>query len=263
MQDNFGSEGRPVRVNIFLGNRVRSVGFSRLFIAVFLIGAGTVLFLDNIGVLRVRNIWDFWPLILVAIGLSKFPNRSASERVLGSVLIVFGGLFLLLSLHVFAIHAWDGSWPLSLLLIAFGCVALVKAIESNQASRPRVGFPDQPTGPSANFLDECAILGSVKRRLDSSSFAGGRAQNFMGSIEVDLRYTQIASKEKTATIDVTCTFGSTKFRVPETWLVSIQAAAVLGNVEDKTIPARTMAGVEPATLIITGQSIFGSIEVEN
>lgn len=247
------------------GRRCRSMRSpgSRLFMAIVLIVAGTLLFLDNIGVLPIHNIWDFWPVILIAVGVSKLTCRTASQRLWGTFLILFGALFLLLSLHVFVIRSWDRSWPISLLLIAFGFVALIRTIESGQAARPRVGFPGGPVALSGNFLDEHSVFGSVKRRLDTTNFSGGHIQCVFGSVEVDLRYVQLPPTEKAVTVDIDCIFGTAKIRVPDSWVLSIQAAAVLGNIEDKTIPGRAKAGVEPPVLIITGQSVFGTIEVEN
>src|SRR5436305_219502 len=96
--------------------RCARVPGARLFIAIFLIGAGTVLFLCNINVLPIHNIWDFWPLILIAVGISKLTHRAPSDLVAGTLLAIFGVLFLLLTLHVFSVRAWDKSWPFSLLL---------------------------------------------------------------------------------------------------------------------------------------------------
>lgn len=276
MQDQFGNE-KPPAASLDDPDRRDSVGLSgalnrracprspgaQLFIAIFLIGAGTLLFLDSIGILPVHNIWDFWPLILIVIGVFKLRVRGVAEQLLGAFLIVFGVLFLLLSLHVFAIRSWSGSWPLSLMLIAFGVVALIKTVEATQATRPRVGFPAQPAAPLGNILDEHSFFGNIKRRLDTQTFAGGRLECIFGSIEIDLRYTQIDSTDRSANLDVNCIFGSAKIRVPDTWLLSIQAPAILGNIEDKTIRPRTTAGVEPATLVISGQSVFGTIELEN
>src|SRR5690348_5753066 len=81
----------------------------RLIVAIFLIGVGTLLFLCNINVLPIHNIWDFWPLALIAVGISKLSHRTVSELVAGVLLALFGVLFLLLNLHVFSIRAWDGS----------------------------------------------------------------------------------------------------------------------------------------------------------
>ncbi len=276
MPDNFDNEYRPAASvgdpnhPDYAGpysrrRRCRSTGSpgSRLFMAVVLIVAGTLLFLDNIGVLPIHNIWDFWPVILIAVGISKLTCRTASQRLWGTFLTLFGVLFLLLSLHVFVIRSWDRSWPLSLLLIAFGFVALIRTIESGRAARPRLGLPGPPAGPPSNFLDEHATFGNIKRRLDTTSFAGGHIHCVLGTVEIDLRYVQLPPAEKEVTVHIDCIFGTTKIRVPDTWVISNQAAVILGGIEDKTIPARRTGGVDPPLLIITGQLVFSSIEVEN
>ncbi len=237
---------------------------SRLFVAIFLVVAGTLLFLDNIGVLRVHNIWDYWPLILVAAGVGKLSGcRYTSERLLGVFLILFGLLFLLLSLHVLTVHSWDHSWPFSLLLIALGFVTLIKVVESGRTGSPRLGFPAQFSASPNDVLNETSVAGNVKRRLDTANFAGGQIDCFFASVEIDLRHAQISSKDKPVRIDVNCFCGAAKLRIPDTWIVSLQAPAILGNVEDKTIPPRTTGGIQSPTLVITGQSLFGAIEVEN
>ncbi len=275
MEDNFSNQNRPAgsfdpvrghddTSGMYVGRRRhrRSPG-SRLFGAIFLIGAGVLLFLDNVGVLPIRNIWDYWPLILIGIGIAKFLGcRSNSQRLVGVLLVGFGSLFLLMNLGVLHIHTRDGSWPLALLLIAFGLIALVKTVEST-AGRPRVGFPRVSPGFSESSLDEHAMGGHVKRKLDTPNFAGGNLHCVFGNIEIDLRRAEISSTDKSAIVDVDCVFGAIHIRAPETWRVNVQATGVLGNVEDKTIPPRSVGGIDPPVLIITGQAVFASVEVEN
>ncbi|MBV9405297.1 MAG: hypothetical protein JO211_08125 [Acidobacteriaceae bacterium] len=239
-------------------------GRPRLLGAILLIVAGVLLFLDDIGLLHVHNIWDFWPLILVGIGFSKLACRGyAYDKAWGGLLILFGVLFLLLTLHIVYIANWNNSWPLPLLLIAVGILALMKSLGNSIASRPQVGFAAATTGPSQDVMDENSFMGSVKRRVESTNFTGGDINCFFGNIELDLRAAQIPFPDKPVRIDVNCICGGAKIRVPDTWIVSIQAAAILSNVEDKTVPPRTVAGIEPRTLLITGQSIMSSIEIEN
>lgn len=244
--------------------RGECAGSSRLFVAVCLVVAGTLLFLDNIGVLRIRNLWDYWPIILIAFGVGKLSGgRQNSERLAGLFLVLFGALFLLLTLHVFAIHSWDDSWPLSLLLIAFGVIALIKAVETRQW-RPPATFPVPGSAESTNdVVNENTVLGSIKRRHDTTNFSGGHIDAFLGSVEIDLRYAQISTKEKSVRLDVNCFLGSTKVRIPDNWILSIQTPAILSSIEDRTIPPRTVSGILPPTLLITGQCVLGSIEIEN
>lgn len=278
MQNNLRDEKTPVQPagqasgSYFPGpSRFRKGGLrrcgslgSRLFFAVFLIIAGILLFLDNIGLLPVRNVWNYWPLLLIAFGAAKLSfSSSLIQRVLAFLLMGWGSLFLLMNLGVVHIRVHDQSWPLSLLLITFGILALVKTLESGAAGKPHIGLPSAPVEGSEDVLNEHVVLGSINRRLDSPNFQGGRIESVFGSVEIDLRRALIASKEKSAVIAVNCVFGSVQVRLPDTWRVSLQAVGVLGNVEDKTIPPRTVAGVETPVLIITGQSVFGSVEIDN
>lgn len=237
---------------------------SRLLFAVFLIAAGTLLFLGNIGILPIRNIWDYWPLVFVAIGIGKlFNSRTVGGRALSVLLIVFGALFLLLTLGIFQINAHDDSWPLSLLLIAFGVAALIKVLDSGGAKRPALGFHSQAVRSSSdNLLKDAAIFAEIRRKIETSDFQGGAANSIFGSVVLNLRRAQISSADKTATIDANAVFGSVKIRVPDNWRIDIQGAAVLGAYADKTIPP-TAPDSETRTLIITGYAVFGSVEIEN
>ncbi len=236
----------------------------RLFFAVFLILAGVALFLDNIGVLRLRNIWEYSPLLMVAWGVSVISGAPCmTRRYWGSVLIVFGLLGTLLNMGVLRLHTRDDSWLLALLLIALGFLALMKTIEGGTASKAKLEFAPQETALSDTLLNEHTIFGSIKRRVETPNFLGGRIECIFGSVELDLRYSQIAPNGKPVNVEVNCVFGSTKMRIPDTWMVTVQAAGVFGSVEDKSIPPRTGGGPGTPLMIITGQSVFGSVELEN
>lgn len=241
----------------------------RMFFAVFLILAGVALFLDNIGVLQLRNIWEYSPLLMVAWGISVVSGASSmTGRYWGVLLMVFGVIGTLLNLGMLRLHTRDDSWLLALLLIALGFLALLRTIEAgtapaapntNAAAQP----PEEADPPSDNVLSEHTVAGSIKRRVETPNFLGGRIECLFGSVELDLRYSQIIPNGKPVTIDVSCVFGSTKMRIPDTWMVTVQAAGVFGNVEDKTVPPRAGAGLSTPKLLVTGQSVFSSVEVEN
>jgi hypothetical protein len=236
----------------------------RLFFAVFLILAGVALFLDNIGVLPLRNIWEYSPLLLVAWGVSVISGApSMTRRYWGVVLIVFGVLGTLLNLGVLRVHTRDDSWPLALLLIAFGLLALIRTIEGGTAPKAKLEFASQTTALSDTLLNEHTVFGSIKRRVETPNFLGGRIECIFGSVELDLRYSQIVPNGRPVNVDVNCVFGSTKMRIPDTWMVTVQAAGVFGSVEDKTIPPRTGSGPNTPLMIITGQSVFSAVELEN
>ncbi len=234
---------------------------SRLFFAVFLIVVGVVLFLDNIGLIPIRNIWNFWPVILIAAGLGKLSScRDTGGRTIGFFLVLIGSLVLLVTLGILHFHTKDGSWVLALLLIAFGVSLLVKMLEPG-AARQAFGLPAPVTSNTGNMLNDVAVLGAIKRKLETANFRGGLIVTVFGGVEIDLRRSQIAAAEKTVSLEIRSVFGGTKIRIPETWKVNIVGASVFGSYEDKTIPPNT--GPNAPALVITGYSIFSGIEIEN
>lgn len=238
----------------------------RMFFAVALIVAGVVLFLDNVGVLRLRDIWEYSPLLMAAWGVSILADgRTISRRYWGVLLVALGVLGTLLNLGVLRIHTRDDSWLFALLLIAAGVFALIRTVEGGGAAlKARMEFGEQRTAaPAENVLNEHTVFGAIKRRVETPNFLGGQIECVFGSVELDLRYSQIFPNGTPVSVDVNCVFGSAKMRIPETWLVIVQAAGVFGNVEDRTIPPRTMGGLSAPTLLITGQSVFSSVEIEN
>lgn len=234
----------------------------RLFFAVVLIIAGVALFLSNLGFLPIDRIWNLWPLILMGAGLSKLSNRRRpSAFIVGAVMIAFGAVFLLVNLGLLHVHTNDDSWPLSLLLIIAGTVALVKVLESGSPAASVMGFRHIRTGSRPNPLNDWVVLGATKRKIDSANYQGGQILNILGSVELDLTRANIPGPERSAVVDVNVIFGAVKLKIPETWRLAIHGAGVLGTFEDKTIPRPP--SLDAPSLILTGYSIFSAVEVEN
>jgi uncharacterized membrane protein HdeD (DUF308 family) len=89
--------------------------YGRLLSGLTLITIGSLFWLDEIGRLEVRNLWEFWPLILVAHGLAKILSRDAcGNKGGGWLLLALGGLFFFdVTLDTLDI---DQTWPLLLLV---------------------------------------------------------------------------------------------------------------------------------------------------
>jgi predicted membrane protein len=234
----------------------------RLFFAVVLIIAGVALFLSNLGLLPIERIWNLWPLLLMGAGVGKLSDRRRpSASVVGAVMIAIGAVFLLVNLGLLHVHTHDDSWPLSLLLIIAGTVALVKVLESGSPAASVMGFRPIQTGGRPNLLNDWVILGAVKRKIDTANFQGGQILNILGAVELDLSRANIPGPDRSAVIDVNVIFGAVKLKLPDTWRLAIHGAGVLGNFEDKTIP-RALT-LDAPNLIITGYSIFSAVEIEN
>ncbi|MBV8549774.1 MAG: hypothetical protein JOY54_00635 [Acidobacteriaceae bacterium] len=232
-----------------------------LFAAIFLIAAGVLLFLNSLGWLPVRNIWDFWPLIFVWMGLGRLLNaHEPAGRAFGIFFVCVGALILLFTLHVLSITTRNDSWAPALLFILLGFALLFKTLERNARGQRSIGLPISGRY-SVDRVDDTAILGAIKRKLDTAKFEGGTITSFMGSVEIDLRRAQIDSATRSATIEVLASFASVKMRIPETWRLDIHGVGIFGVFEDKTISPNT--GPDAPVLVVTGYSAFSSVEFEN
>jgi predicted membrane protein len=260
MKTNLESEGADLRVG-GLPYRQRCSARPPLIVAVFMIVAGTFLFLCNVGVLPVRNPWAYWPVALIVAGIARlFGNNTVGTRWWSLLMILFGSLFLTESLGILRFRPHDRTWPISILLITAGIVALAKILDSGAPRKP-MGFPRSPTGEANDLLNESVVMGAWKRRIDSTDFRGGQLQAVMGNIEVDLRSARMSSAPFTASIEVALTMASIKLQIPQEWRVVIHGSAHLGNIEDKTIPQAKLK--ETGTLVVTGYVVLGSVEIEN
>ena len=227
---------------------------TRVWIGLVLVILGALFLLDNL------TDWHFprgilWPVILIAFGVMNLVRRG-SVRWLGAVLTLLGIVFLLDALDIVTFHMRDvwRLWPLVLLVIG------VRMMLGARRRRPRgPKRPEAATGPSSDRLDASYVFGSGMNRVTSQSFSEGSATAVFGSAQIDLRTASLAGEE--ATIDVTVLFGSIELRTPENWEVDVQAAPILGGVEDKRIrPARADGGER---VTITGICMFGSIVIDS
>jgi predicted membrane protein len=251
----------------------RRSGRFGLFAGVFFIVFGILFLLQNLGVPYFDRVWDFWPVILIVLGLGRiargwgFGGRLLGGALIGGgALIAAGTVFLLHNFHLIHGNVWNFLWPVILICVGLGM--LVGTIqrrrywETRQAA-PTAGGPISAASgrSSVNVLDETAIFGGVRRRIESQEFEGGQATAICGGIELDL--SKAATKKDEIVIEATAIFGGIDLRVPENWSVSARGTAILGGFEDKTMDARS-GDVPPQTrLIIGGNAIFGGVTVKN
>ena len=227
-------------------------GASGIFFGAIVVVIGCLLLLDNLGIFRFHDVWQYWPVLLVAWGVSRIvDSRTPSGWVWGAMVSLIGAFLLLDTLDIIVFN-WQVVWPL--ILIAFGVSVLVRALERNRI-RAGAGFPAAPiVGTHAFFSDN-------KSGSDAKDFSGGQATAIFGAARFDLRNASMTVDE--AVIDVNVVFGEAEVRVPETWIVINRAAVVFAAVNDKTNHPRPDPNIKTPRLVITGVSVFGAITLRN
>ncbi len=246
-------EARRARWEDRAARRQYRSGSHGLFFGAIVVAVGVLLLLDNLGIYRFHDIWQYWPVLLIALGMSRIvDSRTPSGWIWGGMVTLVGAFLLLDTLDIFP-FSFAMYWPV--LLIAFGVSVLVRALERNQI---RAGGPPNPDSP---IVGAHAIFSDNKSGTDTKDFQGGEASAIFGAARFDLRNASMTVDE--ARIHVEVIFGEAEVRVPETWNVVSRAAVVFGAVNDKTIHPRPDPNTKTPRLVITGSAIFGAITLRN
>jgi predicted membrane protein len=250
----------------------RHSGVGGIVVGAILAGIGVLFLLENLGIFEFESIWDFWPAILIVMGISRASTAYAwGGRILGGIIAMIGSILLLENLHFLPQHFLGRFWPL--ILVALGIGILARNIE-RQYYRGRVpgagGLGPNPTGTAGGsaagsvnspYINEWAVFGGIRRRVESQEFEGGEISAVFGGVEMDLR--KAAAKLDRIVIDVNAIFGGIEIYVPETWEVAVTGTPIFGGFEDKTLHAKAAEGEKRTTLMLAGAAIFGGITVKN
>jgi len=248
-------EARRARWEDRMARRQYRSGSHGLFFGAIVVAVGVLLLLDNLGIFRFHDIWQYWPVLLIAFGVSRIvDSRTPSGWIWGGVLALVGAFFLLDNLEIISFN-FAVVWPV--LLIAFGVSVLARAVERNRFS-PAIGGSPNLESP---IVGAHALFSDNKSGTDTKEFQGGEASAIFGAARFDLRNASMTADE--ARIHVEVIFGEAEVRVPENWNVVSRAAVVFGAVNDKTLHPKPDPNTKIPRLVITGSVIFGAITLRN
>lgn len=220
---------------------------------------GVLFLLENLGVFYYRNIFHYWPVILIGVGIARMLDWRNSPNMLGGVLITgVGAIFLAHSLGYLPWNVWRLLWPFA--LIGAGAVMLWRGIDSR---RKKIVWPlDQGASTiSDNILKEEVVFGGINRIIHTQDFQGGKATAIFGGVEIDLRGAAITKDE--IHIEANVIFGGVELMLPDAWEVIVRGTGIMGGFEDKTYPAPAAGGVKRPRVFIHGNAILGGVTVRN
>ena len=224
----------------------------KVFFGIAIIAVGVILFLDNLGFDFRVNLFDFWPLILVAIGLNQLVQPHEARQPISGIVFLFLGLYFLLDNFIYIPFDLGDLWPIILIVIGF-------SILKNHAW----GAPDKAA--SADFINLSFILGGGDHKFTSQTLTGGKVTAIMGGGTIDLR--QASCEGDTLILDTFAFWGGIEIIVPFHWQVNIQASPIMGAIENNTSSPAGIEGIEinlpPKSLVIKGSAIMGGVEVKN
>ncbi|HYR43516.1 MAG TPA: DUF5668 domain-containing protein [Terriglobia bacterium] len=251
--------------------RLHSPG-KHLAAGVIFLVIGAVFLLGNMGYLDVREVFAYWPLILIVFGVVRIvESREDYGQTAGIFWVVVGLLFLLGSFGIIRL-AFHELWPV--LLIGVGALMLWRAALARRGPRPvrepgtaepggSAGFAGSAdantTSSSSSVVSATAILGGVERRINSQDFRGGDVTAIMGGCNIDLRGASITAPHQPV-LELFALFGGIEIRIPDDWTVVSELEVILGGFDDrKSDPPKD----ESKRFIIRGTVLMGGVEVRN
>ncbi|MEZ5315858.1 MAG: DUF5668 domain-containing protein [Vicinamibacterales bacterium] len=219
----------------------------QVILGLLVVAFGLTLTAENLGWVDAGDVWRYWPLALVALGIAKLLQRGQrSSQVFGVVLILVG---LSISVDRFWAIRIDLSryWPL--ILVAIGVLIVSRAWQGPH------GVSATPA-TSDSTLSEFAFWSAVKRRVSSAAFRRADLTAIMGGIELDLRPASTSGGE--AVIDVFAMWGGIEIIVPPDWDVSNRIVPIMGGADDKS------TGTQDSRhrLVLRGFVVMGGVEIK-
>jgi predicted membrane protein len=223
-----------------------------LFPGLVLVLWGGLLLLRELGYLSPSlHFMDFWPVLLVALGLERALRPRIGSIVVGLAIAALGAGLLAerLGFALGLAHYWP------VLLIAAGIGVLFGGL-SHRRSHGRL----DEERVSGDELRRTVSMGGLAMSIDSQQFKGGSLGVTMGEVQVDLRRAAMAGEE--AALDLSLTMGGVELLVPTHWQVVDDISPFIGAVEDKTDPRPDAAGVQ-RKLVLHGTITMGAVTIRN
>jgi len=261
------------------GRKAGAIWPRSLFFPILIVFIGVVYLLNQMDIVSAHHVFIYvWPLIFVFFGLEGVIFNAGPGRFLGWVMTITGVALLLCVFRVINL-SWGIVWPV--LIIYWGLWMLAQTMgftrgccgqgrtgtlkERMGAVRDRMGAVRERMGSlgtdaADSRSDISVIFSSLKRRISSQNFQGGRMAAVFGEADIDLSDANIAGDE--IAIEAEAIFGAHKIRVPRGWDVQVRGTAVFGEFVDKT-DHRAPEGSTAKRLIVFGHAVFGSVVIRD
>jgi hypothetical protein len=241
---------------------------TRIVLGLAVIAAGILFTLDNLHVADAEQFLDYWPILLVLLGVVHMMQNQTTGGFIWSLVLVFAGAWMLAeNLGYVSISVWKLS---PLLLVALGLSIIWRSWyspavlprgaggASTTAEARTVSVVGGPLGAGDDYIKGTAIMGAFERASASADFRGGDLVAIMAGCKLDLRHAAIAGPE--AVIDVLVIMGGIELRIPENWTVHVAVTPLMGGVSDQTRPVR---GEATQRLVLRGTVFMGGVEIKD
>lgn len=203
----------------------------RYFTAILLIGVGTMLVLDNLGIIEsnYNAAWHLiYPVFFIIFGivlLFKYVNKGGEHWIFGSFIMIFGSMLLLGRFAVIEFQFSDifKLWPLLIIYVGFSLIGL-----SNKWRKPRVHIMNDNHKQSYQEYGKRFSVGSVEFKEENWRVEPLNLWNAAGDYYLDFSKAYIPEEEIPITINSWA--GDIQLLLPENLDVKIEASVKAGEI---------------------------------
>lgn len=89
-----------------------------------LVAVGLTIFLDRMDMVDIGDLWHYWPLVLLIVGVNKMIGYPTPKHFTSGLWNVFIGIWLFISLEGMYGLSFSNSWPF--LVIAWGVTLILE-----------------------------------------------------------------------------------------------------------------------------------------
>lgn len=213
-----------------------------------IVGVGLLLTADNLNLVESEHILRYWPLFLVAVGLTKVvQSDTTSGKVFGGVLTTLGVFMTLEEIWAIELDV-DRWWPVALVVIG-GFIVY-------RATRGESGCVATGLTTTDQQISEFAFWSGKVRKNPSPNFRRADLTAVMGGVELDLRGASTQGGE--AVIDVFVWWGGVEITVPPDWAVSNQVVVIMGGADDSSTGTQDSRN----RLVVRGFCVMGGVDIK-
>ncbi len=227
------------------------------------------------------------------------PERLSGSALVGILLIIIGGLFLMETLDIMNIGPLFANWwPLILIVVGLlklkgcdktgGAIVLLVGVAFLSATLGIINWGSifrlwplilvavglsiimkargrtwwgmtSPGATSEDFIKSSVIFGGLNRTVTSENFKGGDVTAIFGGVELDFR--QAKPSPEGCQLNITALFGGVEITVPQDWQLAVSGTPIFGAIENKT--TWTGSEKEGKTVHCRCTAAFGGIELRN
>ncbi len=212
-------------------------------IGLLVVAVGALLLAENLGLVQARHLLSYWPVGVLAIGVSMFTRAAdTGGRIWAGFIALVGGWWTLSVVM---------GWPVRLSTIFPMALVMVGVVIIQRA----VGLRPIEPGMTDQSISDLAFWAGIERKVTSSLFRRADVTAVMGGVQLDFRQAAINGE---AVVDLFVVMGGVEIKVPPDWIVSNQAIAIMGGASDKS------AGSSDSRhrLVLRGFIMMGGVEVK-